>query len=228
MARNTARYAGGVANDGILVMSGTATIRANTARISGGGIGTQQLSWGAGASGLTLMGQHASVTHNTARSCGGIQTLDYAGMEYMRVQMAGSSTVSGNTHGGICLASTRLLMRGHSSVRGNRGGGILASDSSDWRVGNHRRVVVRMLDAATVSSNTAVRGAGIYLQCAGGNYCLTPPRILLEDHASVVRNTARITGGGIFARGGRVVLRDRASVTLNRPNNIIVRARLGS
>jgi predicted outer membrane repeat protein len=227
VARNSAKYGGGIANDGVLLMQRTAEVRDNTARW-GGGIGTYA---GArsGLSGLLVMRQHASVTGNSARYCGGIETTDYGGTNPVRVRMSGTSTVSANVGGGVCLASTALVMRGRSSVATNRGGGILAHDAADWRVGSRHRVVIHLSGAASVSRNSGTRGAGIFLEWAGGANCATcsdtPPRMVLQDRASVTRNTASVTGGGIYVKGGSVVLRNRAAVVKNSPDDVVIRPR---
>ena len=144
----------------------------------------------------------------------------------MRVRMSGTATVSANVRGGVCLATTGLVMHGRSSVVRNRGGGILAYDAADWRVGKRHRVAIKMSDAASVSRNSSARGAGIYLEWTGAGCASctdTPPRMVLQDRASVTKNTARDTGGGIYVKGGRVVLRNHAAVVRNRPNNIVIR-----
>jgi len=157
-----------------------------------------------------VMNDQSSVSRNQGRQAGG--------MVVNRVVMNDHSAVVGNSsrqYGGGIYAFT-VAMHDHSQIvrdSAHRGGGVYG--------GGRGRIAVSMSGRSRISRNVARGlGGGIYSRWAD---------VVLRDSASVAFNVAGFAGGGVLSWAscapdlGRVVVRDRAQVSRNQPDNTATR-----
>lgn len=185
---DAADWGGGIWNTATLVLEDT-LVSHNTA-IGGGGI------WNQGV--LTLNGS-SSVSENTVACCGhggGIINGYHYGST-VTLTLNDSSSVTGNSGGGIFGGYTFITLNDSSSVSGNNNGSGIVN----------RFGAVTLNGSSSVSGNQSFSGGGIYAH----NGTLT-----LNDSSSVSGNFADFSGGGIYAtRHVAVTLNDSSSVTAN-------------
>lgn len=189
---NKGGYGGGliVFNNSLLDMTGATRIEGNTATQSGGGIYTATLST------LTASG-NTEIADNAAEVSGGGIYLSGAST----VEVRDAAQVVGNQAagygGGIAGAQAKAItIRDQARVSGNvaqeYGGGIYAhtGDVPD------RQTAITVQDAAMVSDNRAVYGAGI--SGAYPDMETNVPIISLEGDVRIVGNAAASDGGGVW------------------------------
>jgi hypothetical protein len=228
VAENSARFGGGVANDGTLVVDGATRIHHNHATREGGGIWTRtsmtlrgttaihdNTSEGQGG-GVAAMSEASTiplwslviegatvVRKNTAPFGAGIAANGY------KVLIADTASVRGNSAGslggGILLDRGRLTVAGSATVRGNSatlGGGIA--------VGNNRRGGIILKGSAVLSGNRATsRGAGIH---TFGSLTMSGAAAV-RDHTAVPVAVIVIVGNP--AGAPTFTMKDRSRVTRN-------------
>jgi hypothetical protein len=195
--------AGGIDNEGRVVLGGSATVIGN----SDGGI------YNACETSL-IVNDSATVTGNSG---GGILN-DF----FSSITLNGSVSVKGNTGDGVHLVDGGLIMNASSSVSDNTGVGVF--NGGDVEMNDSSSVITNLLggirndcsssmvmnDFASIHGNSV--GGGI-VWCGAFGFPLT-----LNDSASVTGNTSTFGGGGIRISdvvGPGVVLNDMALVSGN-------------
>ena len=188
---NTAKYGGGIYNQGTLTI-GSGTIKKNTAKYGGGIYNTKTLT----ISGGTITENIASINDNSDVAGGGIYN---QGTLTMSNGIIRKNTVSGpNTNyvygGGVY--NTGALTISDGTITGNtatNGGGIF----------NDRYTVT--INGGTITGNTATNGGGIYNSF--GTITMSKETVTISNEATIIKkgviteNTASYSGGGIYNQG---------------------------
>ncbi len=208
---NTSSSAGGIYNDGRLVIRDHVSIVGNRARgwDGGGGIANQ---------GILVIRGAARISRNRAAYWGGGITQGVWGSLTIRGSAEISRNVAGASGGGLHVIGWDVLITDDASIERNRAGygGGIASCGGRVAVGGDARVV----------ANTAVRGGSSDDMCAfdvppgiGGGIFAGTGRVTIGGSASVRGNSAERLGGGAYTRseGGpsRLVVTAGGSITGN-------------
>jgi hypothetical protein len=231
VVRQNSAYRGGGIFARHLVMEGRSVVSRNSAQGLGGGV----WSWGS-----NRIGGHSQIAFNTAGAGGGLNNNGES--KNSRVRMTGSASIHDNIArhwgGGGVYSYSPLTLRDRASIAGNvalggSGGGVSLQVNSAAQLRDQSAVTgnmarrkgggiagtdVRLSGAASVSMNVAHIGGGIY---SFGGIVEVSGHVSLHDRASVTRNMASETGGGVYAEMTEVSVDGGAAIVDNTPDDVI-------
>jgi len=130
------------------------------------------------------------------QSGAGLYITDVGRLTLNRVELLDNST---NGHGGgLCINDVNnIITLKDSRISRNSasiGGGISIDDDYS-NFGSNANIII---EASTISENSAHKGAGIFLVNSGSGYYLYGPPNLKVNASSILDNSATLAGGGLY------------------------------
>jgi CSLREA domain-containing protein len=202
VSANTAADGGGIYNRGMLTIQNGSAIggagAANVASGYGGGIYNEM--------GTTLVNA-STVSANTATEGGGIYN------ETGTTTIHGGTVSANNATDGAGIYNLATLnVQNHSTIGGPGAGNAASNDGGGIY---NAPLGTTLVDASTISANTAYQGGGIYT----GGEPFDPATVTIQNHSIVggagAGNTASFGGGGIYAGSGSTVMVNSSHVSAN-------------
>jgi predicted outer membrane repeat protein len=198
----------GILTNGAVTLFDSAHVSGNASPDGGGAIFTEgditmndssEAAYNNGPGGIHAAG---TVTLNDSSQVAGNRTVSYVGaVEARTVVLNDNAAVRGNSRRGV-RAST-VTMNDTARVTRNTGGGIIVF---------HKAI---MNDSSKIARNVipwSRRSPSV--TCGGGIYSSFGSVVVITEHASVMRNAARL-GGGICNQGGSLRVQGRATIADN-------------